>query len=112
MEQSITQPESKRQFINVYILFILCLLDTILTDIGLRNHIIGEANPLMSWIYSSSKIAFYLMKLALPVALIVILSKMRATLLINLLLRAALVIYSIVFLMHISWIVSVLALSI
>ncbi|QGQ97904.1 hypothetical protein EHS13_24955 [Paenibacillus psychroresistens] len=59
--------------------------DAILTDFGLRLGSIGEANPLMLWLYQWNAIAFFLLKLSLPLLLLLVIPKLLSKVLQNLL---------------------------
>lgn len=66
----------KNKFItSAFILFILCLIDAVTTDFGLRNDLVTEANPLMDWMYGENVFLFYAVKLAMPSFLICLIYK-------------------------------------
>jgi hypothetical protein len=57
------------------VLFILITsgLDAFFTSYGMQYGIIGEANPLMNWLLQRSEAAFFLLKISLPLALLLLL---------------------------------------
>ncbi len=58
-------------------LILLALLDSLFTDIGIRQHYITEANPIMKYIYDTSVFGFYALKISLPIFLLLLLSKIK-----------------------------------
>lgn len=56
--------------IYTQLIFLCSLLDASLTDFGLREHFITEANPLAWHLYEISPVLFYGWKLLLPLLLI------------------------------------------
>lgn len=84
-------------------LFVLSVFDSFITDYGLRNMLIEEANPIMRTIYNESVLAFYSVKLFLPALLILIVMKLKSTKTLRVFMMIALLIYIIVFLQHILW---------
>ena len=85
------------------ILFILAILDALFTDIGIKNQLITESNPIMRKIYNMSVTGFYIIKIALPILLIGIITKLEKTQFIVFLLNAAILIYVSVILLHFYW---------
>jgi hypothetical protein len=71
----------------VLILFIAAasFTDAVLTDLGIRLGSISEANPLMRSLYQWNAPAFFLLKLALPLLLLLITPKLLTKPLQNLL---------------------------
>ena len=88
-------------------LLLFCMLDALFTDLGIRNNLITETNPLMDWIYENSVLGFYALKISMAVLLVYILSRIQPTLLIKMLMIGAISIYSAILFMHIFWIVIV-----
>ncbi|MFJ8261870.1 DUF5658 family protein [Rummeliibacillus sp. NPDC094406] len=85
-------------------LLLLCMFDALFTDIGIRNHLITEANPLMNWIYHNSILLFYALKISMPILLVWILRKVQPSLLIRILMICATSIYCAILFTHIWWI--------
>ena len=85
------------------ILLILATFDAFFTDFGIQNHLITEANPIMSIIYEVNLLGFYFIKIALPVLLIGILSRLESKPFIVIFLHIAISIYVCVLLLHFSW---------
>lgn len=88
----------------IIFLCIASLMDAGLTDIGLRLQLIDEANPIMEFLYDHSYIAFYGIKIILPLSLFFIGAKVGKRLLINNLFRLSTVIYVGILLLHAYWI--------
>ncbi|MFD1928447.1 DUF5658 family protein [Sporosarcina siberiensis] len=86
------------------LLVLLAVLDSIFTDIGLRNNIIDEANPIMYYFYNQSLIAFYSIKIALPLLMLYILTQIKPKPYLRILIISTLFLYSIVIATHIFWI--------
>ncbi len=80
------------------------LTDAALTDLGLRLHVITEANPLMRFIYMHAYPLFYGMKLFLPLALWLLLSRFTPKKFHISLIGAACILYAGVMLLHARWI--------
>lgn len=85
------------------ILLILATLDAFFTDMGIQNQLITEANPLMRIIYEVNLLGFYFIKIALPVLLIGIVSRLESRPFIVILLHIAISLYVCVLLLHFSW---------
>ncbi len=85
------------------VLLLLCTLDALFTDFGIRNHHISEANPMMNWIYTNSILGFYGMKILLPLLLVWILRKIQPTMLIKLLMNTAVYLYCMILILHFTW---------
>ncbi|OMC89289.1 hypothetical protein BK128_04440 [Viridibacillus sp. FSL H7-0596] len=96
-------PRSKLFFAGLLLLF-LSVLDSIFTDFGIRHNHITEANPLMRLVYESSVFGFYSLKIMFPLLLLYILSKVQIKRSLLLLMGAAIILYSVVFIQHIWWI--------
>ncbi|MCM3637196.1 DUF5658 family protein [Sporosarcina luteola] len=103
-------PTSKDRLLNTcFLLFCLCMIDAIFTDFGIRYGHIEEANPLVRSLYDINIIAFYLMKSSLPIILFLFMKYMKPSVVVKNLLIVALIIYTIVIFIHISWIIIVTA---
>lgn len=110
METAKALPISKDRILNTcFLLFCLCMIDAIFTDFGIRNGHIEEANPFIRSLYDMNVIAFYLLKASLPILLFIFMHYMKPSLLVRNLLIVALIIYTIVIFIHISWIIIVTA---
>ncbi|MEX3621474.1 DUF5658 family protein [Viridibacillus arvi] len=96
-------PRSKLFFAGLLLLF-LSILDSIFTDFGIRHNHITEANPLMKLVYENSVFWFYSLKIMFPLLLLYILSKVQLKRSLQLLMGAAIVLYSSVFIQHVWWI--------
>ncbi|RXT15065.1 DUF5658 family protein [Ammoniphilus sp. CFH 90114] len=82
-------------------LLLLCIADTVFTDIGLSFEWIEELNPLMKYIYFEQGVAlFYLIKMGLPCSLFLI--KNFSTSL-RLLLVFTTTLYTGILFMHLAW---------
>lgn len=80
------------------------ILDAVLTDIGLRHHIIGEANPLMLLLYSNAYISYYVVKVLLPVPLFLLKSGLKNLRFATSLFRLSVAVYAFVLALHVCWI--------
>ncbi|MCM3711801.1 DUF5658 family protein [Sporosarcina luteola] len=110
METVKAMPTSKDRLLNTcFLLFCLCMIDAIFTDFGIRYGHIEEANPLVRSLYDINIIAFYLMKSSLPIILFLFMKYMKPSVIVRNLLIVALIIYTIVIFIHISWIIIVTA---
>lgn len=88
-------------------LLVLAIVDSILTDIGIRNHHISEANPLMRFFYEWNIPSFYTIKITLPLLLIYIMTKLPPKRYIHLLIYLTLFLYTLTLFQHIRWILQV-----
>ncbi|MDR6549552.1 DUF5658 family protein [Paenibacillus qinlingensis] len=88
----------------IIFLCIASLLDAGLTDIGLRMNLIGEANPIMAFLYEHSYVAFYGIKIILPLSLFFLAAKAGKRLLIQNLFRFSTIVYLGILLLHAFWI--------
>ncbi|MDR6554811.1 DUF5658 family protein [Paenibacillus qinlingensis] len=84
-------------------LLILCFFDALFTDIGLQLALIQEANPLIRYLYEWHIIAYYLVKLIFPVALMLIYPYIRQKLWVKPCLTLTVVIYAAVNVYHFVW---------
>ncbi|MFJ7825357.1 DUF5658 family protein [Psychrobacillus sp. NPDC096623] len=85
------------------ILLVLATFDALFTDFGIKNQFITESNPIMRRIYEMSVSGFYLIKIALPVLLIVIITKLEMNRFILFLLSSAVLLYVSVVMLHFYW---------
>lgn len=110
METANALPISKDHLLNTcFLLFCLCMLDAIFTDLGIRYDHIEEANPFVRSLYDMNVIAFYLLKASLPILLFMLMHYMKPSLLIRNLLVVALIVYTFIIFIHVSWIIIVIA---
>ncbi|WP_432358234.1 DUF5658 family protein [Sporosarcina sp. UB5] len=110
MESAKVLQTSKDRLVNTcFLLFCLCMIDAIFTDFGIRQGHIKEANPFVYSVYDMNVIAFYLLKASLPILLFVLMHYMKPSFLVRNILVVALVIYTLVIFIHISWIIIVAA---
>lgn len=110
METVKTIPLQKDHLLNTcFLLFCLCMIDAIFTDFGIRYGHIEEANPFVRYLYDMNVIAFYLLKASLPFVLFILMHYMKPSSFIKNLLVVALVVYTVVIFIHISWIIIVTA---
>lgn len=89
------------------ILYILNLLDLVISCIGLKLGCIEEANPFMSALYDLNPYIFGLWKIAIPIILTVIISKLMRfcteTIIIKVLILSVVCIYVVVLFIHVRW---------
>ncbi len=110
METAKALPNSKERLLNTcFLLFCLCMIDAIFTDFGIRYGHIQEANPFVRSLYDMNVIAFYMMKAGLPILLFILMQYMKPSHLVRNLIVVALIIYTLIILVHISWIIVVIA---
>ncbi|MFC5603871.1 DUF5658 family protein [Sporosarcina koreensis] len=110
MESVKALPTPKDRLLNTcFLLFCLCMIDAIFTDFGIRYGHIEEANPFVRSLYDVNVIAFYLLKASLPILLFILMHYMKPSYIIRNLLIVALIFYTLVILIHISWMIIVLA---
>lgn len=106
METARTLPQSRSRLWNAsFLLLCLSMIDAIFTDLGLRQGLIEEFNPLMRSIYEMNIPVFYLIKFCLPLALLFLVTKITHRLYLRFLLLSALLLYIIIVVYHICWIV-------
>ena len=91
------------RFHAVSLLLLLAIFDSLFTDFGIRNNHISEANPLMRYLYGTSVPAFYLIKIALPLLLLLILTKIEVKKYLNLLIGGTVALYVLILFQHIFW---------
>ncbi|RBW69900.1 hypothetical protein DS031_08560 [Bacillus taeanensis] len=87
----------------VFLLCILCLLDAVFTDIGLRKHLINEQNPLMEAFYQKDIKLFYIVKLGLPICLLLLLYKYQIRKIITNSILFVNILYTFIIFLHIRW---------
>ncbi|MBB4824200.1 hypothetical protein HNO89_001422 [Sporosarcina luteola] len=106
METVKTLPYSRSRLWNTaFLLLCLCMMDAIFTDLGLRQGVIEELNPLMRNIYEMNILLFYFIKFSLPLALLFLTAKLTHLMYLRMMLMATLLLYVIVIAYHICWIV-------
>ena len=93
-----------KTFIAGIILLLLAIFDSLFTDIGIRNNVISEANPLMRFVYESSIFSFYFLKISLPIVLLYVIPKFEMKRYIRILIGITLFLYILVIFQHSSWI--------
>ncbi|WP_368668731.1 DUF5658 family protein [Sporosarcina sp. 6E9] len=85
-------------------LILLAFLDSLFTDIGIRQNHIQEANPIMKGLYDKSVIGFYAFKISLPLFLLSFLSKIQTKKYLKVLLSFTVLLYIFVICLHLFWI--------
>jgi hypothetical protein len=90
----------------LWILFILCLLDTLFTDVGIRYQYIQEGNPMIRYLYEKEVLWFYMAKIGLPLALFVMIPFVKRKYFITKLLVICILLYLVVLLLHLKWLIS------
>jgi hypothetical protein len=85
-------------------LILLAFLDSLFTDIGIRQNFITEANPIMKYIYDTSVFGFYALKISLPLFLLLLLSKIKPKKYLKVLISSAIILYTAVLFLHFFWI--------
>ena len=96
-------PARKTLIIAGILLLLLAVSDSFFTDFGIQKQYITEANPLMAFIYDTSILGFYAIKISLPCALLYLLTKIEPKRYLKLLIGSALLLYSVVLVQHIYW---------
>lgn len=110
METAKALPIPKERLLNTcFLLFCLCMIDAIFTDFGIRYGHIQEANPFVRSLYDMNVIVFYMMKAGLPILLFILMQYMKPSQLVRNFIVVALIIYTLIILVHISWIIVVIA---
>lgn len=89
----------------LYVLLAMSVFDALATDFGLRFDLLEEANPLVAYIYEESPFCFYTLKIGLPLSLFPIQSAVGCSRIVERLLQLSVVLYTIIFGLHIFWIV-------
>lgn len=98
-----TFPTSKTLLIAGILLLLLAVSDSFFTDFGIQKQYITEANPLMAYIYDTSILGFYALKISLPCVLLFLLTEIEHKKYLNLLVGFAILLYSVVLFQHIYW---------
>ena len=70
-------PARKTLIIAGILLLLLAVVDSFFTDFGIQKQYITEANPLMAFIYDTSILGFYALKISLPCVLLYLLTKIE-----------------------------------
>ena len=99
--------EEKMKTLLVWI-FVLCLFDAVVTDLGIQAGYIRELNPLMKEVYHWSRIFFYGCKLFLPLLLLWIYPRLEHRKMVNGGVMLCLAAYVAVTVYHVSWMLIVL----
>lgn len=86
----------------------MSIFDAIATDYGLKAGLIEEANVLMRSIHEFNVTLFYLVKISLPVFLLILIPKLKSTLVAKIFMIIALIAYASVIVIHLIWISIVL----
>ena len=107
-ELRVTFPARKTLIIAGILLLLLAVVDSFFTDFGIQKQYITEANPLMAFIYDTSILGFYALKISLPCVLLYLLTKIEPKRYLKLLIGSAILLYSVVLVQHIYWISLVL----
>lgn len=100
-------PQAKTKINFKYVvlsLILLAFLDSLFTDIGIRQNYITEANPIMQNIYDTSVFGFYALKISLPLFLLTLLSKLKPKKYLKVLLSSTVILYAVVLFLHFFWI--------
>ncbi len=84
-------------------LLILSILDAVFTDVGIRLNLISEANPIIDFIYTNNIIAFYILKIGLPLMLIYIVKFLHESKAVTCVSLIAIFVYTLVLIYHLSW---------
>lgn len=91
-------------------LSILNMVDAIATYFGLKYSYIAEFNPIMGGVYSTNPLFFLFLKITLSVILygFIIFKKIPNSLLLKGITYSASVIYSLVMILHLSWLLIII----
>lgn len=85
------------------LLLILCFFDALFTDIGLQLAFIQEANPFIRSVYEWHILAYYLVKLIFPVALMLMYPYIRQKFWVQPCLTLTVIVYAAVNVYHFVW---------
>ena len=108
MESIKTISPPRDRIMNVtFLLLCLSLLDAIFTDLGLRFGYIEEANQFVKYIYESSILIFYVIKLGLPLLLLYLTAIVNTRIYLRALLSLTLLLYVAVISLHFFWMLAV-----
>jgi hypothetical protein len=94
----------KTLIIGGILLLLLAVVDSFFTDFGIQKMYITEANPFMRFIYDTSILWFYVLKISLPCVLLYLLTKFEPKRYLKLLIGSTILLYSFVLFQHIYWI--------
>lgn len=89
----------------LWVLLGLSIFDAFATDFGLRFELIVEANLMMDYVYESSVIGFYFVKLGLPISLFTLQSVVVRSRFVQRLLQFTIGLYAVIFGLHVFWLV-------
>lgn len=89
----------------LWVLLGLSLIDAFATDFGLRFELIEEANAMMEYVYESSVIGFYFVKIGLPISLFPLQSVVTRSSFVQRLLQFTIALYALIFGLHVFWLV-------
>lgn len=104
MENIKELPLERNRLLNAgFLLLCLCILDSALTDYGLRSGQIQEANPLVAFLYEQNILLYYAVKIGLPLVLLYLVTAARGGVLLRICLTTALFLYISVIGLHIFW---------
>jgi hypothetical protein len=90
----------------LYFIFAANLLDTVLTDVALRTGHVRELNPFMDALYHHGNVWFYSVKIALSLAMLVVVPKAARFFVVRGLFTLTALVYSGALVMHSLWIVN------
>jgi hypothetical protein len=93
--------------ILAWVLFVLNVLDTVLTDLAIKTGIGEEANPLAWSLYSAgeSNLLFYVVKISLPLLVVWLAYRAKANTFTHTFMGAVLLSYIVISIFHVRWIV-------
>ncbi|MGN7410244.1 MULTISPECIES: DUF5658 family protein [unclassified Sporosarcina] len=89
----------------LWVLLGLSIFDAFATDFGLRFELIVEANLMMDYVYESSVIGFYFVKLSLPISLFTLQSVVARSRFVQRLLQFTIGLYAVISGLHVFWLV-------
>ncbi|TYR75249.1 hypothetical protein FZC79_10820 [Rossellomorea vietnamensis] len=97
--------------VALHILAALNIIDAIVTAIGIENAYIQEANPLMDLLYTTHPVFFIALKilLSLMVYTLIFFDKIPSKKWFSSITYTAVTLYSLIFLLHGTWVYNVLA---
>jgi hypothetical protein len=86
----------------------LCFFDALATDVGIRMHLVSEANPFAKLLYETNVALFYICKVGLPLILLIFLPYVRERVVLSRLFIFTGVVYALLALYHMGWILYVM----
>lgn len=95
--------EPIRWHYTALLLLLLAICDSFITHFGLSNGYIEEANPIMRFVYETSILGFFSIKIILPILFIWIITKLKPNAFLQLLIAGALFLYAFVLFKHVYW---------